>query len=162
MTPPAADAPGLGEVLLIRPVTQDDVQCPAGTAVGGDGCVCAIERLRIDGRRNPDSIQAFCLGEYTACPTWRAERDRIDAGEKTELVDRKPIDHADVRARVERMHERRERARDLLTSDTEEGRQHRARLARILGPGNPFLSKQPTTAKERAEFARQIAGVQGG
>lgn len=105
--------------------------------MGDAGCHCAIERGVIDARRNPESVEAFCLGEYTTCPTWRAERKRIDDHVTTELVDR----DADIRAKARftkmAIAARRDRARELMESDTEEGRKFRARIASIIDGRSP-------------------------
>lgn len=147
-------AEGLGEVVLLRPLTDDDRRCPAGTIVGGDACVCAIERLRIDARRNPTSIEAFCLGDYTSCPTWQSEKARLWERDKTPLAERRPRDYSDVRQRVKTAKGRRERAEELMHSDTEEGRRYRARVQAIIDPSrNPFLRAGSSPSERRAALA---------
>lgn len=57
-----------------------EVECPAGCYVGatphGSGCYCRLESTLITEGENPSSLASFCFGDYTRCPTWRAERDR--------------------------------------------------------------------------------------
>lgn len=70
-----------------------EVVCPAGRKVelgakGSPGCRCGIERSLIDGHSDPSSLLAYCMGDgspgrpgYTACPSWRAQRDADRRGE---------------------------------------------------------------------------------
>ena len=153
------DPRGLQDVpaALIRPLEATDIRCPAGTLVGDDGCLCAIERGVIVGRRNPTSIEAFCLGEFETCPTWRAEKERVWAHQDVELADRRPAHARDARARVAERRARMERARELMTSPTEDGRRFRARLQRIIDPAqNPFL-RHDSTPGEKARAVTEMA-----
>lgn len=73
-----------------RLIEQDDLDCPAaGTALAGQGVYCKIERHTLDARkgREPTSVMNFCCGDHTACPTWRAEKERIWAERRAELVE---------------------------------------------------------------------------
>lgn len=59
--------------------------CPAAETFRGSGEVlvhCAVERSVVDSRRDPQSLLTFCLGDYTACPSWRAEKERERLGQK--------------------------------------------------------------------------------
>jgi hypothetical protein len=145
-------------VHLIRPLTDGDVQCPAGSCeAGGTGVYCAIERGLIDARRNPNSVEGFCLGEYLTCPTWRREKEREWAHESVELVDRRPADLDHVLAKRRAKKERLARAQELMESNSEEGRKFRARVQRLTDPtSNPFVRTGSTTA-ERVDFTRSLA-----
>lgn len=67
------------------------VGCPAGEPIGealeGSGCHCRVEHSAILAATSPRSLLAFCLGDYRACPTWQAEKERVWADMRTELVD---------------------------------------------------------------------------
>lgn len=63
--------------------------CPAAETFRGSGEVvvhCAVERSLVDSRKDPQSLLTFCLGDYTACPSWRAEKERQRLGHKAPLV----------------------------------------------------------------------------
>ena len=71
-----------------------DVRCPAGTPIGctpaGSGCRCGIEHSSICAATDPTSLIDFCLnraGGYRRCPTWLAEKERIEAQRKAPLVE---------------------------------------------------------------------------
>jgi hypothetical protein len=70
------------------------VVCPAGKFVRettlGSACRCVIEQATIAEGDSPVSLLDFCFGDYTACPTWREEKRRIEEDRKTFLIDRKP------------------------------------------------------------------------
>lgn len=54
--------------------------CPAATAYKTDRGLtvrCGVERTRLSEASDPQSLLTFCLGDYRACPTWRAERQRF-------------------------------------------------------------------------------------
>lgn len=38
-------------------------------------CFCRIEQGLIEGRVNPESIEAYCAGNYKECPTWKADKE---------------------------------------------------------------------------------------
>lgn len=62
--------------------------CPAAqtSAAGGEVVVrCGVEKTRLSSATSPQSLLTFCLGDYTACPSWRAERKRLALGQP-ELV----------------------------------------------------------------------------
>lgn len=77
---------------LLLTVRQPVVRCPAGSAVAetpeGSACRCHVEDTTISLLRDPSSFVHFCMGDYTRCPTWQAEKERIAAGERDELIDR--------------------------------------------------------------------------
>lgn len=54
--------------------------CPAGACVGetprGVAVRCRIEGALIAEGDSPGSLVEYCMGDHTACPTWRAERER--------------------------------------------------------------------------------------
>lgn len=72
--------------------------CPAAQQLGVNGengltIRCGIERSLITERESPSSLANFCLagteaadGGYSACSTWRAERERLWEGRLTPLV----------------------------------------------------------------------------
>lgn len=55
--------------------------CPAATvfrAVGAGMTVhCAVEDRPLSSATDPQSLLTFCLGEYEACPSWRAEKEAL-------------------------------------------------------------------------------------
>jgi hypothetical protein len=65
--------------------------CPAGKFVAetseGPACRCVIEQQTISVGTQPVSLGDFCFGDYRACPTWRAEKKRIEESRKTFLID---------------------------------------------------------------------------
>jgi hypothetical protein len=67
------------------------VTCPAGTAIHetpeGSGCRCAIERNTLTALRDPSSLLGYCLSDYSACPTWQAEKQHVEAGHRRALLD---------------------------------------------------------------------------
>ena len=75
---------------LKRALTQDDLVCEAAEVLGGDAVYCAIEENVIDAHLDPTSIERFCAGCYTECPTWRTEKERIWA-RKREIADVLPV-----------------------------------------------------------------------
>lgn len=66
--------------------------CPAGTAVfetaEGSACRCKVEEQTITFLRDPSSLVNFCMGLYTLCPSWQAEKGRIEEGTVKPLVER--------------------------------------------------------------------------
>lgn len=66
--------------------------CPAGAAIGetpgGSGCRCRVEHESLTATSSPSSLILYCLSGdgYKACPTWRAEKDRIESGRVARLV----------------------------------------------------------------------------
>jgi hypothetical protein len=36
---------------------------------------CKIEKSTVDAATSPSSLLRFCMGSYTACPSWRAEQE---------------------------------------------------------------------------------------
>lgn len=68
----------------MRLTFQPRVTCPAGQpihgGVEGTACQCTIEGEPITAAKDPSSLQAFCMGAYDLCPTWRFEKDRLAAG----------------------------------------------------------------------------------
>lgn len=78
-------------VSLLRELRQADIGCPAGSVHGGCGVYCAVEEHFIDGRREATSIEVFCGGDHTRCPTWRKEKDATAKGEK--VMVEKPLEH---------------------------------------------------------------------
>jgi len=71
----------------IRLIDQKDVICPAGEACGAGKAVrCRIEHSTIVAAENPSTVQGFCLGQYMLCPTWQAEKQRIEANRIAPLV----------------------------------------------------------------------------
>ena len=50
--------------------------CPAANDLGGGAVRCAVEQTTLTPQDDPMSLATFCHGEYQACPTWRAERER--------------------------------------------------------------------------------------
>jgi hypothetical protein len=123
---------------LNRALEPDEIVCPAGRLVGAASCACAIEDTMIDGRHNPESIEAFCAGDYKACPSWQLEKARLaehkHAGTYVEDA-RKRGEKAKARKEAHRQ-QRYARAYELLFGDSEEARRFRARsgIAKKLGP----------------------------
>lgn len=74
---------------MLRPrrlIDTEDIGCPAGCpALAGSGVLCRVEHHVIDGRLNPYTLRDFCLGEYKACPTWRADKDAVAEGRRGAL-----------------------------------------------------------------------------
>lgn len=73
--------------------------CPAADSVGGETILCGVIRhdrrresrtsqvesgqgVVIERRTDPSTYANLCCGEYSKCPVWRAEKDRLAAGEK--------------------------------------------------------------------------------
>lgn len=110
---------------LLRQLRQDDIQCPAGTVVG-DSCVrCAVEQGTIDGRTDTSTVGNFCMSNYALCPSWQAEHERIAEGRKT-VFDRRDLEA--MKAKREGRRERIERIKELLASNSLEGRKFRRAL----------------------------------
>lgn len=72
------------------------VECPAGVAIGlgkggSSGCHCRVEDSDILAAENPSSLMAYCLSAqgHKRCPTWQAEKERIAAGRRTQLIDQR-------------------------------------------------------------------------
>lgn len=114
-----------------------DIECPAGELRGECSVYCSVETQPIDGRLNPDSVQAFCAGAYTACPTWIAEKERIAAANNTPLAEQGRNDRVRAFDRKVARQQRLQRAQELMYSDTPEGRRFRRRLglAEVLPRG---------------------------
>lgn len=71
---------------IARLIEEGDVVCPAGCpARAGQAVLCRIEGAVIDARRNPSSLQAYCLGENRHCPTWRADKEATWAARRGAL-----------------------------------------------------------------------------
>lgn len=142
----AADESGPG-VTLLRQLEQEDVSCPAGTALG-DSCVkCSIEDHVIEGRKEPHSIESFCAGDYKLCPTWQLEKQRIADKKKpaSYLAERR---QEGVRARaIKEAHrtDRYERAKYLLFSFDDEAIRFRRRLK--LPDPDPVRAKRVLAGK---------------
>ena len=69
-----------------RLIDPEDIVCPAGCpALAGTGVLCRVAHEVIDGRLNPHSLQGFCLGDYQACSTWRAEKQAVAEGRRGAL-----------------------------------------------------------------------------
>jgi hypothetical protein len=65
------------------------IVCPAGQRLEADGvpaCRCGIEESVISAATDPSSLAKFCMNAYVACPTWRAEKERIWSGRSQPLV----------------------------------------------------------------------------
>lgn len=66
---------------LRRQLKPGEVICPAGEQVRDADCYCHVEKVLIDGRLNPSTIEGYCTGtnalggNYQFCPTWRAEKE---------------------------------------------------------------------------------------
>lgn len=63
-----------------------EVGCPAGVEIGSLearplGCRCRIEGSTILEPAGTPSLVNFCYGAYTACPTWRADKEAVWAGD---------------------------------------------------------------------------------
>lgn len=62
-----------------RVVTDVPVQCPAGEYVGetpgGTACRCRITKDTIDSVSEPTTLNRWCFGDYSTCPTWRADKE---------------------------------------------------------------------------------------
>ncbi len=76
-----------------------EVACPAGCVLGvgaeeGLTIRCGVERSLITEQHDPSSLVSFCLTDggtnvkegYQACPSWRAEKERVWQGRLTPLV----------------------------------------------------------------------------
>lgn len=68
------------------------IACPAGGVIAetmeGSGCRCRVEHESLTATSSPSSLIRYCLHRegYMACPTWRAEKDRIESGRVARLV----------------------------------------------------------------------------
>lgn len=63
-----------------RRIEDADVVCEAGRcAQVGEAVLCKITETLVSARKDPRSLMAFCLGDPTQCPVWRAEKDAIAA-----------------------------------------------------------------------------------
>jgi hypothetical protein len=66
-------------------------QCPAATPLyetpTGSGVRCAVERSVLSAKLDPSSLQSFCFGEYAQCPSWIAQKEWIDEGLRSSLLD---------------------------------------------------------------------------
>lgn len=71
-----------------RLIDYKDIRCPAGdTARAGTAVRCKIEHSTISAYLDPSSVQGFCCGNYQSCPTWLAEKARIDAKQTGSLIE---------------------------------------------------------------------------
>jgi hypothetical protein len=119
-----------GTVALLRQLEDADMKCPVAQRLG-DSCVyCPIEDHVIEGRRNPDSVEAFCCGDYTACPTWQFEKERLAANKRANsyLTEARKEGARKRDDAEQRRAERGERAHHLLTGDSEEAVRFRRRV----------------------------------
>lgn len=69
-----------------------ETACPAGAVIGetiqGSGCRCRVEHESLTATSSPTSLILYCLNRdgYKRCPTWQAEKKRIEAGRVARLV----------------------------------------------------------------------------
>lgn len=67
------------------------VVCPAGTPVfetkRGSGCRCQIERNTLTAQEDPNSLTAFCFGEYQTCTSWQQNKAWIEEGFRGHVTD---------------------------------------------------------------------------
>lgn len=67
-----------------------EVACPAGVPIGitptGSGCRCKIAHETITTAANPKSLLMFCMSGYRQCPTWQAEKARVESGVVAPLI----------------------------------------------------------------------------
>lgn len=62
------------------------VDCPAGVQIGDLqarplGCRCRIEQHTLLEPEQTPSLVRWCYGDYTQCPTWRADKEAVWAGQ---------------------------------------------------------------------------------
>jgi hypothetical protein len=68
-------------------------RCPAGAFIAetieGSGCRCRVEHESLTASSHPSSLIRFCLSRegYMQCPTWQAEKARVESGRVARLVD---------------------------------------------------------------------------
>jgi hypothetical protein len=78
------------EVVGLPRVFDPHVTCPGGEPIAetaaGSGCECRVEQNALVASRDPSSLTQFCLADYCACPTWRAEKERVWAKQRAPLV----------------------------------------------------------------------------
>jgi hypothetical protein len=70
---------------LLRQLDAKDLKCPAAQLAGDASVHCKVEQSLINGRLNPESIQAFCCGEHTKCPSWRLALEAQRQGKPVQL-----------------------------------------------------------------------------
>lgn len=117
-------------VTLLRQLEDADMKCPVAQRLG-DSCVyCPIEDHVIEGRKSPESVEGFCAGDYTACPTWQFEKERLAANKKANsyLVEARKEAAVTRDRAAEKRQDRNERAHHLLTGDSEEAVAFRRRV----------------------------------
>lgn len=115
-----------GPASLKRQLRDEDIACPAGRVVGDAGCFCSLEQGVVDGRTQTASIGAYCMSEYVECPTWQAEKRRLEDSkdQRKSLLQRPDVNKLPANLRRDRLREAQER----LVANTPEGRRFRKRL----------------------------------
>lgn len=73
---------------------QLNVVCPAGSAIaetpGGPACRCWVEKETITARESPTSLSEFCCSAYAKCPSWQAEKQRLEEA-KSNAFKKRPL-----------------------------------------------------------------------
>lgn len=70
-----------------RLIMASEIRCPAGE-ICGKGVRCRVEQNTLDAYLDPTTLETFCLGGYTECSSWRAEKARIEEQRTAPLVQR--------------------------------------------------------------------------
>lgn len=67
------------------------VVCPAGMPIfetaEGAGCRCVVEQNTLTALRDPQSLTAFCFGDYQMCTSWQSQKEWVAEGLRSELGD---------------------------------------------------------------------------
>jgi hypothetical protein len=116
-------------VLLNRLIKPEDVVCPAGQATGDANVRCGIEGHTLEGRLEPNSIDGFCCGEYTACLSWQAAKKVEEkGGDLPKILASMQDENRERRTRTQLRDARLRAAQRLLADPGPDGQKFRKRL----------------------------------
>jgi hypothetical protein len=112
-----------------RALKPEEIRCGAGQLVNEADCFCGIEGMLILGRLHPDSIEGFCAGEYTRCPSYlAAKKIEEKGGDLRRILASMQDENRERRMRTELRDARLRRAQRLMVEDSPEGRRFRELL----------------------------------
>lgn len=116
-------------VTLNRLLQPEDVKCEAGVQTGDADVHCNIEGHTLRGHLEPDSIEGFCCGDYTACSTWRAMKEvERRGGDFQKIMASMQNEAAKARSNRQLREARLRMAQRLMYEDSPEGRAFRRKL----------------------------------
>lgn len=120
-------------VLLVRPLKDSEVTCPAGDLVKDCDVHCKIEGHVIEGRTNPDTVGVFCTGPYHECSSWRAARKAEEMGRNLpEIIGSMREEGAKIRVARALRQARIRQSQRLLNDPGPEGQAYRMKVRRVM------------------------------